>query len=92
MLEKNPQGLEAYRDRCHIDTSAGLMEKMTPEEQKEILEWALNEFVKINRKSLLGNILKRPRFYWALAHDMAFFRHPGYLFGYLKDYLSGMVE
>jgi hypothetical protein len=40
----------------------------------------------------LGNILKRPNFYWALAQDMAFLRHPGYFLGYLKDYFAGLVE
>lgn len=92
MLQENPDGLEEFRDRCHIDTSAGLTERMDPEEKKEVLEWALSEFVKINRKSLLGNILKRPRFYWALARDMNFFQHPSYFFGYLKDYFAGLVE
>jgi radical SAM superfamily enzyme YgiQ (UPF0313 family) len=92
MLEKNPEGLQEFRDRCHIDTSAGITERVSQEERKAILEWALDEFVKINRKSLLGNILKRPNFYWALAQDMAFLRHPGYFLGYLKDYFAGLVE
>jgi len=87
MLQKNPKGLEEYRDKCHIDTSAGLTERMDPKERKEALEWALDEFVKINRKSLLGNILKRPRFYWALAHDMTFFRNPRFFFQYVKEYI-----
>lgn len=88
MLEKNPEGLEEFRDRCHIDTSAGFAERMNTQERREVLGWALDEFVKINRRSLLGDILKRPLFYWALASDMAFFKHPGYLWGYLKDYFT----
>jgi radical SAM superfamily enzyme YgiQ (UPF0313 family) len=92
MLHKNSQGLEEFRDRCHIDTSLGLTDRMASEERKEVLEWALAEFVKINRKSLLGNILKRPGFYWALAQDMSFFQHPNYFFGYLRDYFAGLVE
>lgn len=91
MLQKNPKGLKEFRDRCHIDTSAGFTERMDIQVKREVLEWALNEFVQINRKSLLGNILKRPRFYWALAHDMALFKKPNYLFGYLKDYFDGLI-
>lgn len=92
IIEKNPQGLKEYRDECHIDPSAGLTERMSQEEKREVIQWALDEFVKINRKSLFGDILKRPRFYWALAHDMAFFQHPNYFFGYLNDYFTSIVE
>ena len=88
MLQKNPGGLEEFRDRCHIDTSAGLTERMEVEERREVLEWAIDEFVKINKKSLLGNILRRPRFYLALAHDMAFFKNPHFFFQYLKEYIE----
>jgi len=92
MAEQNPEGLKAFRDTCHIDTSAGGTARLSSQERSQILNWALDEFVKINRKNLLTNILRRPRFYWALAHDMAFFRHPQYFFDYLKDYFSGIVE
>jgi radical SAM superfamily enzyme YgiQ (UPF0313 family) len=88
MLQKNSEGLEEFRDRCHIDTSVGLTERMISEERKEVLEWAFDEFVKINRKKLLGNILKEPQFYWALAHDMAFFKNPHFFFQYVKEYIE----
>lgn len=88
MLQKNPDGLEEYRDRCHLDISAALTERMKPKEKREVIEWAMAEFVKLNKHSLVLDIFKRPRFYWALANDMAFFRHPSFFLSYLKDYLN----
>lgn len=89
MLQQNPEGLAEYRDRCHIDSSAVLAETMTPEEKQEVIEKAMDEFVRINKKSLVRDILGRPRFYWALANDMEFFKRPHHFFNYLKDYASG---
>lgn len=88
IAQKNPGGLEGYRDHCHIDTSAGLAGKMNPEEKRKVLEWALDEFVKINKKSLLANIAKRPGFYLALAYDMSFFKHPRFFFQYVKEFIG----
>lgn len=88
MLQKNPKGLQDYRDRCHLDTAAPLTERMKPKEKRKVIEWALAEFVKVNKKNLVLDIFKRPSFYWALANDMAFFKHPGFFLGYLKDYLN----
>jgi anaerobic magnesium-protoporphyrin IX monomethyl ester cyclase len=88
VLRKNPKGFAEYRDQCHDDTSAGMSEKLSPKEKKKITEWALNEFVKINKHNLILDLLKRPKFYWALASDLDFFRHPRFFFGYIKDYLS----
>ena len=84
--------MQEFRDRCHIDINAGITERMTPEEKSEVLNWAFDEFMKVNRRSLLSNIMQRPGFYWALAHDMAFFKHPKYFFGYLKDFFAGTAE
>jgi len=58
------------------------------EEKKEVIAWAMDEFVKINKKNLFFDILSRPKFYWALAYDMNFIKHPEFLFYYLKDYFS----
>jgi radical SAM superfamily enzyme YgiQ (UPF0313 family) len=88
MMEKNPDGFDEYRDRCHLSTSAALAESMAPDEKQGVIEWALAEFVKLNRKQLLRSVWKRAPFYWIMAHDMNFFRRPDYLFGYLKDFLS----
>lgn len=89
IIEKeNPQGLINYRDQLHINNTAPLIEKMNSKEKKEIIQWALAEFVKINKNNLLLDVLKRPRFYFALASDLNFFKHPGFLFGYIKDYLN----
>ncbi len=85
---KNPSGLEMFHDTCHIDASAGISINMSPEERRAILEWALDEFTAINKKSLFADVFSRPGFYWALAHDMGFFKRPGLVFKYLKDYLS----
>ena len=60
--------------------------ELNPEEKQEIIEKAMGEFIKINKKSLLRDVLKRPGFYWSLAHDMAFFKHPKFFVNYLKDY------
>ncbi len=84
---KNPSGFEAFRDRCHIDPQVGFSEKMDQNERRRLLEWALDEFVKLNKKSLVRDVLTRPGFYWAMAHDLGFFKHPGFLWAYLKDYL-----
>ncbi len=89
MLQRNPKGLAEYRDRCHIDASVVLAETMSPEEKQTVIENAMNEFVQINKKSLLRDVVGRPRFYWALAHDMAFFKRPHHFFNYLKDYALG---
>lgn len=86
--KKNPEGLAEYRDRNHLNPSAPLAEGMTQKERKEVIKWAVDEFVKINKNSLVVDILTRPRFYWALAQDMNFGKHPRYFFGYLKDYLN----
>jgi radical SAM superfamily enzyme YgiQ (UPF0313 family) len=82
---RNPEGLREYRDRCHIDAAAGFNEKLSPDEKKEVTDWALERFAKLNRRNLFTDLVRRPGFYWALAHDMGFFRHPSYFFGYLKD-------
>ena len=89
MLQKNPDGLKEFRDRCHIDTSVGVTGGMDADERKEVLNWALDEFVKMNKKSLIQSFSKRLGFYWALAHDMGFLNKPSYIFQYLKDYVSG---
>lgn len=62
-------------------------DKMKIKEQELAISWAMKELEKINKKSLIGDILLRPGFYLALASDMNFFKHPKYLLGYLKDYL-----
>ncbi len=89
MLEKNPAGLKDFRDKCHVDTSAALAENIDTKEKQDILEKAMAEFMKINKKSLLRNVMVRPGFYWALAKDMSFFRNPSFFFHYLKDYAFG---
>ncbi len=86
LTEKNPIGFAQYRDRCHINTSATLAERLSPELKKKVIEKALMEFVKINRKNLLFDLMRRPQFYIALAHDMRFFTHPKFLFYYFRDY------
>lgn len=86
--QKNPQGLAEYRDRNTLDSSAPLAERMTSKERKEVIKWAVGEFVKINKNHLILDIIKRPRFYFALAGDMNFFKHPSFFLGYLKDYLN----
>lgn len=88
VLQKNPEGFTKYRDRCHIDISSALTDKLMSQEKKEVIEHALAEFVKINRKNLLTDILKRPGFYFALANDMGFIKNPAFFFNYLKDYLA----
>lgn len=89
IIEKeNPQGLVQYRDQNALDSSAPLAERMTPKERKEVIKWAIGEFVQLNKNHLVIDILKRPKFYWALAHDMNFFKHPKFFLGYLKDYLN----
>ena len=86
--EKNPEGLAKYRDRNHIDPSAPLTEGMTSKERKKVIKWAVEEFVKINKNSLIIDITRRPMFYWALAQDMNFLKHPKFFLGYIKDYLN----
>lgn len=88
LLKKNPKGLEEYRDRCHLDATAALTKKLTSRQKKKVIEWAMVEFIKINKHHLVLDIFKRPKFYWALANDMNFFKHPKFLLGYLKDYLN----
>ena len=88
MGKKNPHGLETFRDICHINPKADISERMGPEEREGVLEWAMSEFVKINRRSLVRDIFSRPGFYYALANDMAFFHKPSLLFSYVKDYMS----
>jgi radical SAM superfamily enzyme YgiQ (UPF0313 family) len=88
ILEKNPQGLKEYRDRAHIDTGCGFTQRMGAQERKEAIEWALREFVKINRKNLLRDILNRPGFYLALAGDMGLWRNPKFFLQYLKEYMQ----
>jgi len=88
LSKKNPQGLAEYRDRCHISTASSLTEGIDAEEKKRVLDKAMEEFARINRKSLLLDALKRLRFYMALAHDMGFFHNPGFFLGYLREYLE----
>lgn len=86
--EKNPEGLVKYRDQNALDPSAPLVDKMSLQERKEVIKWAVEEFVKINKHNLVVDVAQRPTFYWALASDMNFFKHPGFFLGYLKDYLN----
>ncbi len=88
IMAKNPDGLGEFRDRCHIDPSQGFTQMMSQEEREKLLTWAMDQFVAVNRKSLAANICKRPFFYLALAQDMGFFRHPGLLMNYFKDYFA----
>jgi len=88
LAKKNPSGLAEYRDRCHIDPSGALSENILTGKKKEVIGWAMEEFERINKKSLLKNIFERPKFYWALAHDMNFFRHPKFFLNYLGDYAA----
>lgn len=88
VAQKNPDGLAQFRDRNHLDTSAPLAEGMGAKERKEIIKWAVGEFVKVNKNNLIIDVLKRPMFYWALANDMNFLRHPRFFLGYIKDYLN----
>lgn len=90
ILKKNPQGLAEYRDRSHIDPGSLFSERLSFEERQRVIDKAMAEFVRINRKNLFQDIFKRPNFYWALAQDMAFFSHPHYFFHYLKDYLESL--
>lgn len=86
--EKNPEGLVKYRDQNHLDPSAPLVEGMDPKEKREVIKWAVGEFVKVNKNNLVIDVMKRPNFYFALASDMNFFKHPSFFIGYLKDYLN----
>lgn len=89
--KKNPEELKRFCDKCHIDISSslsGMSGRMKQKEKEEVIEWAMQEFAKVNKKSLILDILKRPDFYFALAHDMGFFSHPSFLFGYFRDYLN----
>jgi len=88
MSEKNPDGLREFRDRCHINPSAGLSERMNPIEKMEVLTWAFGVFVRLNRESLLHDVFRRWGFYWALANDMGFFKRPGFFVSYLRDCVS----
>lgn len=89
MLQKNPEGLAEYRDSCHVDTSKVLSEKLDPEEKQRVIEDAISELIKINKKNLFHDVLKRPGFYLALAHDMSFMKKPLFFLNYLKDYAFG---
>lgn len=86
--QKNPEGMAEYRDRCHIDPQEVLSENMLSQSKREVIEWAMKEFEAINKKSLFRNIFDRPKFYWALAHDMNFFGHPKFFLNYLRDYAA----
>jgi radical SAM superfamily enzyme YgiQ (UPF0313 family) len=85
--EKNPAGLNNFHDACHIDPSSGFSEKMSAAERRRVLEWAMNEFVQVNRRNLIKDIMTRPRFYWALANDMGLLKNPRYLLSYLIDFM-----
>lgn len=86
MAKKNPQGLRAYRDRCHIDTSAVLSEHIDNDEKKAVIDRAMATFVALNRRNLVKDVFKRPLFYLALAQDMGFLVNPRFFLSYLKDY------
>ncbi|MCL5072829.1 MAG: B12-binding domain-containing radical SAM protein [Actinobacteria bacterium] len=89
ILEKeNPQGIAEYRDRNALDASAPLVNSLNPKERKELIAWAIGEFVNINKHNLVLDVMMRPKFYWALANDMNFFKHPQFFLGYIKDYLN----
>lgn len=88
VVEKNPEGLQRFRDYCHIDTTYLKSDTMTPDEKAEVLNWAMGEFTKINKKSLLKNIIERPNFYWALSMDMNFWKKPSFLFSYFRDFVK----
>lgn len=85
LLEKNPDGFEKFRDICHIDSASLKSERMGLDKKKEVIAWAMGEFVKVNKKNLFKDFFSRPGFYYALAHDMNFFRQPGLLVSYIKD-------
>ena len=89
MLEqKNPGALTRFRDQCHIDSAVLISQRMSPEEKKAVVTKAMQEFIRINKRNLLADILARPGFYLALANDMDFFRRPGLLREYLTDYFG----
>lgn len=88
VARKNPDGLAAFRDVCHIDPSADISQFMTPQEREAVLSWAIDELTQLNKRSLLLDILRRPRFYYALAQDFRLMRQPGALWSYVRDWLN----
>lgn len=88
MLLKNPEGLKAYRDKCHIDPSSALSEELMSQEKKSVIEKALKEFAGINRMNLAKDVFIRPFFYLALAQDMDFFKRPLHFLAYLREYAN----
>lgn len=86
VAETNPDGLVEFRDRCHIDVDASLAN--LDDKKREVIGEAMATFEKMNKRNLVWDLFKRPRFYLALAQDMGFLKKPKALFSYVKDALN----
>jgi radical SAM superfamily enzyme YgiQ (UPF0313 family) len=87
MQQKNPAGYSEFRDKFYSNLKTDFSELMPPDKREEVLEWALGECNRLNRRSMLKDFFVRPRFYWALAHDFGLFKNPGFVLSYLKELL-----
>jgi radical SAM superfamily enzyme YgiQ (UPF0313 family) len=85
LMARNPDGWRAFRDKSPMSTSEVISERIPPEEKQEIVEWALGEFEKINKRAFRRTLIRRIPFYVAMAQDMHLFKHPEFLATYVKD-------
>jgi len=86
--EDDPGAKEKLKDLCHSDPAAALSRYIPSEKKVKVINQALAEFGKLNKKNLWRNLFKRPKFYWYFIKDIGLLKRPKHLFGYLKDYLK----
>lgn len=86
--EDAPGAKEKLRDLCHSDPTAALSRYIPSEEKTKVINWALTEFAKFNKKNLLKNFFERPKFYVHFIQDINLLKNPKHILSYLKDFLA----
>ena len=86
--EDNPQAKSMLKDLCHSDPAAALSRTIPSAEKVKVINWALAEFARFNKRNLFRNLLERPKFYWYFISDMALLKRPKHVMSYIKDFFA----
>ena len=80
-------GEEAYEQVNFADWKAPAEQDWADRKKTEVVERAMVELARLNKKSMFFDFFKRPRFWWAYVNDTGSLSHPSHLWDYLMDFL-----
>lgn len=86
--EDDPRSKELLKDLCHSDPAKALSRYIPSETKVRVINKALVELNKLNKRSLFKNFFARPKFYWYFVQDINLFKNPRHLISYIWDYFG----